>query len=86
MVPMAIPSFGGMLIVVITMYVVPVTYGAVRERRLRTALRREAQPAPPTSVLEPGFLSADFLVAARAGGYASAGQGGSAWAYSTGRP
>ena len=46
MVPMAIPSFGGMLIVVITMYVVPVTYCAVRELHLRTALRREAQPAP----------------------------------------
>ncbi|MBN1587183.1 MAG: efflux RND transporter permease subunit, partial [Candidatus Omnitrophica bacterium] len=35
MVPMAIPSFGGMLAVVITVFVVPTLYCAVQERRLR---------------------------------------------------
>ncbi|MBI4773225.1 MAG: efflux RND transporter permease subunit [Deltaproteobacteria bacterium] len=34
MVPMAIPSFGGMLLEVITMLVVPVLYCAVKERKL----------------------------------------------------
>lgn len=36
MVPMAIPSFGGMLIAVITMLVVPVLYCAVKEFKLKT--------------------------------------------------
>ena len=35
MVPMAIPSFGGMVLAVITMLVVPVLYCASKERRLR---------------------------------------------------
>ncbi|MBN1833950.1 MAG: efflux RND transporter permease subunit [Deltaproteobacteria bacterium] len=35
MVPMAIPSFGGMLIVIITMFIVPVLYCAIRESRLK---------------------------------------------------
>jgi Cu(I)/Ag(I) efflux system membrane protein CusA/SilA len=35
MVPMAIPSFGGMIIVMITMFVVPVLYSAVEEIKLR---------------------------------------------------
>ena len=34
MVPMAIPSFGGMLIQVMTMFVVPVLYSMWQERRL----------------------------------------------------
>ena len=34
MVPMAIPSFGGMLIVIVSMFVVPVLYCAIREFRL----------------------------------------------------
>lgn len=34
MVPMAIPSFGGMLLAIITLFVVPVLYAALRERRL----------------------------------------------------
>ena len=34
MVPMAIPSFGGMVVVLITIFVVPVLYCAVEERRL----------------------------------------------------
>jgi Cu(I)/Ag(I) efflux system membrane protein CusA/SilA len=37
MVPMAIPSFGGMTIEVLTMLVVPVLYCAVKELRLKTA-------------------------------------------------
>jgi len=35
MVPMAIPSFGGMLIVVITLFVVPVLYSKIEETRLK---------------------------------------------------
>jgi Cu(I)/Ag(I) efflux system membrane protein CusA/SilA len=35
MVPMAIPSFGGMLIEVVTMLVVPVLYCWIQERRLK---------------------------------------------------
>ena len=35
MVPMAIPSFGGMLIVLITMFIVPVLYCAIKEHRLK---------------------------------------------------
>ena len=33
MVPMAIPSFGGMVIVAISIFVVPVLYSAIKERR-----------------------------------------------------
>jgi Cu(I)/Ag(I) efflux system membrane protein CusA/SilA len=33
MVPMAIPSFGGMVLVIITVFVVPVLYSAIEERR-----------------------------------------------------
>ncbi len=36
MVPMAIPSFGGMLIVVISIFVVPVLYSAIKEFELNT--------------------------------------------------
>jgi Cu(I)/Ag(I) efflux system membrane protein CusA/SilA len=35
MVPMAIPSFGGMVLVLITVFVVPVSYCAIEERKLR---------------------------------------------------
>ena len=35
MVPMAIPSFGGMLIVIITMFVVPVSYCWIKERKIK---------------------------------------------------
>jgi Cu(I)/Ag(I) efflux system membrane protein CusA/SilA len=38
MVPMAIPSFGGMTLVIITVFVVPVLYSAVAELRLKRAL------------------------------------------------
>ena len=37
MIPMAIPSFGGMTIVVITMLIVPVLYSWIKELQLRTA-------------------------------------------------
>jgi Cu(I)/Ag(I) efflux system membrane protein CusA/SilA len=37
MVPMAIPSFGGMLVALITMFVVPVYYCAIQEFRLKTS-------------------------------------------------
>ena len=42
MVPMAIPSFGGMLIEVMTMLVVPVLYCMREERRLKSRLAAEA--------------------------------------------
>jgi len=35
MVPMAIPSFGGMIIQVMTMFVVPVLYSMWREKQIR---------------------------------------------------
>jgi Cu(I)/Ag(I) efflux system membrane protein CusA/SilA len=35
MVPMAIPSFGGMIIQVMTMFVVPVLYSMWQENRLK---------------------------------------------------
>ena len=35
MVPMAIPSFGGMTVVLIAMFVVPTLYSAIQERRVR---------------------------------------------------
>jgi Cu(I)/Ag(I) efflux system membrane protein CusA/SilA len=35
MVPMAIPSFGGMMIVVLTLFIVPVLYSSIKELTLR---------------------------------------------------
>ena len=35
MVPMAIPSFGGMLVVLISIFVVPVLYSAIEELKLK---------------------------------------------------
>jgi copper/silver efflux system protein len=43
MVPMAIPSFGGMLIEVITMLVVPVLYCWIQESRLRRRFRKTSR-------------------------------------------
>ena len=40
MIPMAIPSFGGMLFQVITMFVVPVLFAMWQERRLKRRLKR----------------------------------------------
>jgi len=41
MVPMAIPSFGGMTVQVISMFMVPVLYSAVEEMKLRFRSRRK---------------------------------------------
>ncbi|WP_425401113.1 efflux RND transporter permease subunit [Aeoliella sp.] len=53
MVPMAIPSFGGMCIVIITMFTVPVLYCAIQEWKLRLGIkdpRFAAHDAEPPSV------------------------------------
>ena len=42
MVPMAIPSFGGMLIAVMTMLVVPVLYSLIQETRFRFSTAQKA--------------------------------------------
>ncbi|MCA9773523.1 MAG: efflux RND transporter permease subunit, partial [Myxococcales bacterium] len=44
MVPMAIPSFGGMTAVLITVFVVPTLYAALAERRVRRGLVPESSP------------------------------------------
>jgi Cu(I)/Ag(I) efflux system membrane protein CusA/SilA len=41
MVPMAIPSFGGMTIEVLTMLVVPVLYCTIQEFKLKAGTRRK---------------------------------------------
>ena len=41
MVPMAIPSFGGMLVVLISIFVVPILYCAIKEFKLNTGMRDE---------------------------------------------
>jgi Cu(I)/Ag(I) efflux system membrane protein CusA/SilA len=46
MVPMAIPSFGGMVLQVVTVFLAPVLYSAVRERSVRRP-RREGRGAIP---------------------------------------
>lgn len=48
MIPMAIPSFGGMIVVLITVFVVPTLYCAAAEAKLRVATRIESQPLPTT--------------------------------------
>ncbi|MBN2475255.1 MAG: efflux RND transporter permease subunit [Pirellulales bacterium] len=45
MVPMAVPSFGGMLIELITLFFVPVSYCLIQEIRLRIGLRAEGASA-----------------------------------------
>ncbi|MBU1317770.1 MAG: efflux RND transporter permease subunit [candidate division Zixibacteria bacterium] len=42
MVPMAIPSFGGMTVVIITIFVVPTLYCALAERRLTKSFRKQS--------------------------------------------
>ena len=39
MVPMAIPSFGGMFIVILSMFVVPVLYCSVQEWKIRLGIK-----------------------------------------------
>ncbi len=43
MVPMAIPSFGGMMVQLITLFVVPVLYSGIREIKFRLTSRKRAQ-------------------------------------------
>jgi Cu(I)/Ag(I) efflux system membrane protein CusA/SilA len=38
MIPMAIPSFGGMTVVLVTVFTVPTLYCALAERRIRKKL------------------------------------------------
>jgi hypothetical protein len=57
MVPMAIPSFGGMLIVAISIFVVPVLYSALKEFQLRTGWSGKAVDAL-SSVAAPVFFPA----------------------------
>jgi Cu(I)/Ag(I) efflux system membrane protein CusA/SilA len=40
MVPMAIPCFGGMLITLLSVFVVPVTYSLIKELRFKTKLKQ----------------------------------------------
>ncbi|RMH04222.1 MAG: efflux RND transporter permease subunit [Planctomycetota bacterium] len=40
MIPMAVPSFGGMTVVLITMFVVPTLYSAIEERRVKRLARQ----------------------------------------------
>jgi copper/silver efflux system protein len=46
-VPMAIPTFGGMLLAVLTVFTVPILYSAWQEQRWRRTARREAPPTSP---------------------------------------
>jgi Cu(I)/Ag(I) efflux system membrane protein CusA/SilA len=39
MIPMAIPSFGGMTIQIMTMFIVPVLYCALQERKLKRSIK-----------------------------------------------
>jgi Cu(I)/Ag(I) efflux system membrane protein CusA/SilA len=39
MVPMAIPSFGGMIIQVLTIFIVPVLYSMWQERKVKSGLK-----------------------------------------------
>ncbi len=41
MVPMAIPSFGGMLVVLVSIFVVPVLYSMIQERRVKREARKQ---------------------------------------------
>ena len=50
MVPMAIPSFGGMLVEIVTMLVVPVLYCAVKEFKLEKELRSNSKSCMPEEV------------------------------------
>ena len=43
MVPMAIPSFGGMCVAILTVFVVPVLYCLVEERRVVISERRKRE-------------------------------------------
>ena len=53
MVPMAIPSFGGMVIEVITMLVVPVLYCLVREIKLKARIQTQLSSSEVDSKMPP---------------------------------
>ena len=52
MVPMAIPSFGGMLIELMTLFVVPVSYCLIQELRLKMRPAESTPPAPEETGIE----------------------------------
>lgn len=52
MIPMALPSFGGMLVELLTLFVVPVLYGWREERKLRARWAETTQHEADTSELE----------------------------------
>jgi len=39
-VPMAIPSFGGMVFAILTTFVVPILYSTIQERRINSKLNK----------------------------------------------
>jgi Cu(I)/Ag(I) efflux system membrane protein CusA/SilA len=43
MVPMAIPSFGGMTVALVTLFVVPVLYSWLEERKVIRAMKQEVR-------------------------------------------
>ena len=49
MVPMAIPSFGGMTLVLVSVFVVPVLYATIEERRIRRTADAEERSTPELS-------------------------------------
>ncbi len=49
MIPMAIPSFGGMAVALITVFIVPLLYGAHRERQFKCAIGRDVAEIAKTS-------------------------------------
>lgn len=57
MVPMAIPSFGGMAIVLVTVFVVPVLYCAIEEAKLKWAASLEPSAQPKPSETDSGGVS-----------------------------
>jgi Cu(I)/Ag(I) efflux system membrane protein CusA/SilA len=52
MIPMAIPTFGGMLFGIVTVFVVPVLYCSLEEFRLRFR-RQERDPASKAPSVDP---------------------------------
>jgi len=52
MVPMAIPSFGGMVIAIMTMFVIPVLYSMWQEAIVKRSNKKEIQEVPKTKILK----------------------------------
>ena len=53
MLPMAIPSYGGMMLELMTLFVVPVSYCWIQEIRFRWRKPKETAPTPPAPVELP---------------------------------